>query len=536
MRICLLFPPGWTLTAASPHLALPLLQSHLRSLGHDVIVRDLNLEAAEYYGAKIADSEALAACKSMTMAALNRVYFAAEDRLMGTAAHYGGQWNAQLGFEYDELTHCSSKDVFQASFMPSPSTRYYEDMVLPWLSKENPDVVGISVATVQQLIPSFQFLRRLRDKGFDGLVVMGGNTVTRLRDEIASLRWPFDLVDVFIPFQGETPISRLGKVVDKVTGLHEVPGAIWRLGDTVICNPLCSGPDLDVVPPPDFDGLPLGRYWGVNYLPIVGARGCYYGKCSFCSIPYAWNETGFAGSRNVELVFRDMLALYDRHGTGRFKLVDESAIPSMTLALSDRIRKTGAPFEWEIYARLERHWLDREFVESLARGGLRKAYFGLEILADGYRDALRKKDRASEIKRMLDNCADAGVKVHAFCMFGFPGTTHEDAKRTTDFVLENSNLIDTADINGYTYVKHTQVSGIRLIEREEQDWALEYEFIAEDGSTSTVMANQIARELEDIVWRGCHRLVHPTYRLVSPWGSVEAVSDSKEMLTPNLKR
>lgn len=517
MKICLLFPPGWTLNVGSPHLAIGQLQGYLLSLGQEVIVRDLNREVGEYYGAKVTLPEVEEACKTMTMESMNRLYFNAEDRLNQIAHQYGGQWNAQLGYEFKGLSHASSKDVLEACKTPSPYVGYYKGVVVPWLNKEQPQIVGLSLATEYQLMPAFQLVSILREEGFSGTIVMGGNTITRLANEIIRAEWPLDMVDVFIRNQGEVPFASLIHALESNKELDRVPNAIWKCGSNPQINEPDVRQDLNELPTPNFDFLNVGEYWGQNYLPLVAARGCYYGKCSFCSIPYAWGFDGYAGRRANHLVHQDMLNLAERYNVNRFKFVDESATPSMLRELANLIKQRGDEFGWEAYTRLEKIWLDGSFVSTLAHGGLKKAYFGLEILEHAGRSGLLKNDHSAQVEQMLVNCHKAGIKVHVFCMFGFPGTSESDARRTVDFVLSHSDIIDTADLNAYSYSKHTNVPGISVLESAEHDWALDYDFESKDGLTSTAKAASLAADLEELAWSECPRLLHPIYRLWSPW-------------------
>ena len=58
--------------------------------------------------------------------------------------------------------------------------------------------------------------------------------------------------------------------------------------------------DLRVVPAPDFDGLPLEKYFAPHLvLPYDPTRGCYWGKCTFCH--YGLAEVGTAAYREREV-------------------------------------------------------------------------------------------------------------------------------------------------------------------------------------------------------------------------------------------
>lgn len=515
MKALLLFAPGWTLATGSPHLALPLLRSCLESRGFEVSVRDLNWEAARQAGVTLDPITARRHCARQSLAEMNEPYFAAEDRLMSIARGFGGKWNAQLGFEYGDLPQSSSAEAVAAIDRPSPFDALF-DQVVAEVDRNQPSVIGFSLASTYQIVSTLQLCARLRRAGFDGFIALGGNTISRLAHEMA-IEPIFDLIDALVTFQGELPLIRLCKAIESGHSLETVPQLIWRDHDQIRWNTHSEKLDPNSIPAPAYDDLPIGQYWGVNYLNLVAARGCYYGKCNFCAIPYGWGNGGYSGIRSAERVYEDMLLLMERHGIMRFKFVDEALSPRFMRALSTKILEDGVQLEWEGYTRFESAWHDPDFVQFVGKAGFRKGYFGLELIPSHNRSALNKQDRA-EPELLLDLCQAAGIKIHLFCMFGYPGTGQDEAARTTKFLLDSHHLIDTADIFPWTYAKHTSVPGATPIFKPGQDWSLEFDHVGEcpDVLRSEEVA-ELASRHEEILWAEVPKLLHPTFRLVSPW-------------------
>jgi radical SAM superfamily enzyme YgiQ (UPF0313 family) len=391
------------------------------------------------------------------------------------------------------------------------------------------EIVGICVAASFQLTFAFQIADRLRASGYDGHIVLGGNTVSRLLSEL-SAHWVFDLVDALIPFQGEAPLLDLCAALEKQNSLELVPGIVWRDPKRrVVRNSPARNLSPDSHAIPDYTDLPLNAYWGVNYLCVVAARGCYYGKCSFCAIPYGWGNGGFGGTRSADRTFADMLVLHERHGTTRFKFVDEALSPHFMRELAALVANSRAPFEWEGYTRLERSWTDEAFVRDVAYGGFKKGYFGLELLPSEGRSLLNKRDQADPT-HLLEMCNAHGIRTHLFCMFGYPGTGEHDAARTTDFLLRNQSLIDTADIFPWSYAKHTTVENVRPLIKPGEDLTLEFEHRSIGPPVlSAQEVTELASKYEELLWAEVPRLLHPTYRLVSPWGTCSVESEGWDL-------
>nr|VFJ47952.1 MAG: Radical SAM superfamily enzyme YgiQ, UPF0313 family [Candidatus Kentron sp. DK] len=516
-QIHLLFPPSWTLTTGSAHLALPLLKGFLESRGISTRTRDLNLEFANQFIARLPLTSLQSACTEGSLEDMNEPYFRAEDEINRVAAGSEGEWNAQLGFAFSRFSHHSSRQVFESLDAESPFNQYFDERVIPDIQKENPPVVGICLASLYQLIPTFQLCKRLRRAGYEGFIVLGGNTVSRLLREI-SIPPVFDLIDGLIPFQGEIPMLELYRVLREGGDLANVPCLIWQDSDGNIRQNADHSEFIpDDAATPDYRDLPVGEYWGVNYLNVVSARGCYWGKCNFCVIPYGWGHNGFAGQRSARKTYGDIVALMERHGIRRFKFVDETLSPHFMRAFSEQVIDNGLDIEWEGYTRLERDWRDADFVDLVSRAGFRKGWFGLECLPSDKRAHLNKNDAADPM-RLLELCNAANIKVHFFCMFGYPGTGKSDAANTVEFLLNNRERIDTVDIFPWVYTKHTHVKRVERIERPDEDWALEYAHasLRADTLNSEEIA-ELASDWEEVVWAEAPELLHPTYRMVSPW-------------------
>lgn len=515
--VALVFPPGWTLYSGGPHLALPLLAAAAKAAGYGVRLRDLNADAASKYVRQASVAELDLAAEIGTLDALNASYFREEEALARAAGRFGGHWDLRLGFSYQDLSPLSSRQSMLAAERESPFTEFYREHVVPQLLADRPLIIGVGVACIQQMVPALQLCRILREAGCSARIVFGGNTISRLGDALDSaelFRW----VDAFAVLQGEKTLLALCDVVRSGGGLASVPNLIWWDGSRVRRNPIDNFVDPDGAASPCFDGLTLDGYWGEPFLPLLSARGCYYAKCAFCAIPFGWGPGGFSGVRSPWKVADDIDTLVRRHGGRNFKLVEEATSPATIRVLACELERRGDKVQWEAYVRMERAWIDSDLAEVAARGGMVKGYFGVELASGGNRSVLNKRD-ADDPLAVFRRCHEAGILVHMFAMVGFPGTTPEDARRTVEFALEHRDLIDTLDIFAYGYARGTAVPpGVRILRDPDLDWALEYPFEpTAAGILSSEQVTEMTNYFEEIAFKESPRLLHPTYRLVSPW-------------------
>jgi hypothetical protein len=472
------------------------------------------MASAVLLGAQISEEAAAVAAASGSMEAMNAVYFGAEDSLNSIARDFGGTWNVQLGFSFDDRPQRSTRALLKAVFRTSPFTAFLRSAAERIL-KESPSVVGLSIASEYQLVHGFQLAEMLKALGSTAAIILGGNVISRLIEPL-SIPEVFEFVDGLVAFGGEVPLLHLASTNGERSTFDTIPGLTWFDGASVQVNVAASALALKDAVAPSYKGLEH-PYWGTRYHSVVAERGCYYGKCTFCAIPYGWGAGGYAGSRSAAHTAGDLQQIAQTTGVTRFKFVDEAMRPSFVRALASHI--SGDGFEWEAYTRLESAFEDSALFADASAAGLRKLYFGLEIAPSATRAALGKNDHG-RVQEILKSCSDNGVKVHLFCMAGYPGTTEADAYQTVDFLLRNIDRVDTADMVPWGYARHTSVPGVRRLERPEEDLALEYNWSPEDASViSQDRVEALGEECESALWDAAPRLLHPIHRLVSPWST-----------------
>ena len=85
---------------------------------------------------------------------------------------------------------------------------------------------------------------------------------------------------------------------------------------------------LDDAPPPDFDGLPFERYFSPEVvLPYDVNRGCYYGECTFCTLPTVIGP-GYR-TRSAATIVDHVRALCDQLGTRNVNFITDCMPPGL---------------------------------------------------------------------------------------------------------------------------------------------------------------------------------------------------------------
>lgn len=516
-NILLVQPPGWSFLPGGIYFSLPLLKGFLENSGFNVSVLDLNIKFSFLNNFAISADDVNKVGASLNLEIYRNLYYKSEDKMAEIISPYNAVWDIQSGFNFTGCNLKSSESIKEFSSLKSPFDELYSDILLKKIEDGDIPIVGFSITVPSQLLTSFIAIRCLRNAGYSGKIIVGGNMITRLGDDFIK-EWIFELIDAAVIFQGEKCIAEYVTAVKNNSSLSSIPNLIWKDKSGIKKN------RIEYLKPtefgrPSFSGIENDKYWGNQYLPILGSRGCYYGKCTFCAIPYAYGNNGFLGNDKPSNVFTDIQNGIITTGIRNFKFVDEALHPAILRKLSEDIIKQEVKCKFEGYARLDNFWMDSNFLKLVSNAGLKKVYIGLELINSNKRDLLNKSDSDKAIE-LLKAFADNGIKTHLFTLFGYPGTGEEEAMNTIEFCLKNSSLIDSIDVFPFYFAKHTQVALIEKKFYPTEDWAIEYDYLpAAENVLTQDEVETLCTELEEVVWAEQPQWLHPIYRMFSPWNN-----------------
>ncbi|MCC5481228.1 B12-binding domain-containing radical SAM protein [Streptomyces barringtoniae] len=469
-RILLVNPPIWNVYA--PHLAVPLLAAVMRRHGWQVTSLDLSIEqtdwllSSEGLGELLPKAErrldglaahergaheeiltvfgdtvrrvdaARAALKSRAVladpAAFTDAATVVRNGLACVSASFPGL-RFDLRGNFSCFSHRRSDDILLAAGSPDRNVYAWalERRPIPGLDDPDLAVAGISVSADTQLIAALTTARHIKLRRPDVHVVMGGNLTTRMVSRWQEEHPFFAYVDSFVSYEGEDALPAL---CDRITGGDDrpVPGLLERDGRGGLSRTPAAMVDVSDLPTPDFDGLPLDRYFAPGpVLPLQASRSCAW-DCAFCSIPFASNKFRI---RRPEQVVHDMAALAAKHGSDSFMFVDEIMTLTSLRGVSRELNDGGHELYWYGETRFSKG-LDDELAAALRRSGCRRLDLGLESYNQRVLDLMRKGTKVDDIEPSLQALLGNKVPVHLFCMTGFPGETEEEALRTQEFAAQ----------------------------------------------------------------------------------------------------
>jgi radical SAM superfamily enzyme YgiQ (UPF0313 family) len=345
------------------------------------------------------------------------------------------------------------------------------DSELARVTAAQPDVVGLSVLSEQNLLYALA-LGRAIDEQIGVPIALGGALMSHL--DPAELLRGFPWVSFVFRGEGERSVADFmerwhqGARPGDEAAWRSVPGLSARSRQgTVIEGTAPTPPDFGRLPFADFGDFALRDYLVPEpVLPISTCRGCYWGKCTFCS-----HTRPFAPGvrvRSAERVVDEMEQQAELHEVRHFLFVDEAMSPKMLRAVSHEITRRQMDVRWGAEGiRVERS-LDVGQLEHAHTAGLRWIYVGVETATQRLLDLIDKGIDRRTIDRFIRDCAAAKVVPQLSFIVGLPTTRPEELEQEIDFL--RSHPVDFSPFTllvGSPMHERPELFGVRIEDRAE---------------------------------------------------------------------
>ena len=312
-------------------------------------------------------------------------------------------------------------------------------------------------------------------------------------------------MDYFVVHEGEKPLLELCRALSGGTRrqLGAIDNLLFATHGVVHTNRVRPVLDLNELPTPDFDGLPLDEYNETGRRPLLGSRGCYWAKCRFCS--YVTVDPVYR-TRDIGLVVDDMAKLRQQ-GARHISFADSALSPPRMKALAEGLIKTRGRLSWDGFVRFEKAFLGLT-LPLAARAGFEMAFWGLETGSQKMQVMIDKCVDLAIAKRVLATAHRAGIYNRMMVMYGFPGETLDDFLETYNFLQDNANHFSAISLTRYAPESATQLGCdlLRLGEAEPLgDLSLGLSYPTRDLSGWESLVDNIRLLNARIVHRGMER-------------------------------
>jgi ribosomal peptide maturation radical SAM protein 1 len=301
-------------------------------------------------------------------------------------------------------------------------------------------LAGFSVSLCQ-LTSSLYFIRRLKQRFPDLIIVIGGSTFSGTATP-AFFEW-FPEVDVVINGEGELPFSQLVGCLQKSPRLADIP-PIKGLITPQTANTHPPGgfnqlQKIDGLPPPDYDEYfeilksfgPGKEFFPV--LPLETSRGCWWQKkkssgrtsgCAFCNLNLQWQ--GYR-CRTPARVVHEV-----DHLTGRYQVLALTIVDNVLPRKTSRevfVKLAGLKKDLRLFAeiRATTPWSE---LKAMRAAGMQEVQIGIEALCTPLLKKLHKGTRTIQNLEIMRNCEALGIVNNSNLILNFPGSDERDVAAT----------------------------------------------------------------------------------------------------------
>jgi len=407
-----------------------------------------------------------------------------------------------------------SEEVLAASLDEdeNPFLAFFREQVLPRIVAARPRVLGLSVLYGSQLVPALTLGRLVKAALPDCHVTAGGGYLAYVGKKVLGAAGVEACLDSIVFHEGEAPLLAL---CETLRACGDAPGVALRAdlstvgslgwfdrregGARATFNLPAHPIKLDDAPAPDFDGLPLEKYFSPRLVvPYDVNRGCYYGECTFCTLPTVIGP-GYR-TRSAETIARHTLELRDRYDTTHFNYITDCMPPGLLQELPERLIALEAGITWWADARVEPKAYTPEGTRLLYESGCRKLLFGFESASKRILKMMMKGQSLRSVEEVARNCAAADISVTFYAMVGFPTETREEARATLEFLEKCAGVVREVSLQTFhidevalTY-REPERFGLRILDDPGADLALYHDYEADSGMTQEEAA-QMFEEL-----------------------------------------
>jgi anaerobic magnesium-protoporphyrin IX monomethyl ester cyclase len=327
------------------------------------------------------------------------------------------------------------------------------------LNEFKPDICGITCLTVasRNAVSVADHIKKWNKKC---PVVFGGPHASFMPEKTIE----YDSVDYCIVGEGEQTFSELVTALENNTPTEHINGIGFRKETEVQLNPPPPFLDIDELPWPAYDLLPVSKYHQSTsitqigrvkydeYMTMLTSRACPYG-CIYCHNLFGKKFRG----RDPESVVEEMVMLNRDYGIREFHMVDDcfNLKKDRALKICELIQKRLPGIAIAFPNGLRSDILDWEMLCALKNAGMYLFAAAIESASPEIQKVIKKNLNLDKAFKAIEDATKLGIIVHGFFMMGFPGETEEQLKMTIEFARKSS--LNTAGFFAVTIYPRTEL-------------------------------------------------------------------------------
>lgn len=312
------------------------------------------------------------------------------------------------------------------------------------LSKELADsggrlIVGISCMTATYS-RAIKIAEKIKSKTPDALIIFGGVHVTAFPEEALGTGF----VDLVVRQEGEITMSEIYGSLVEGKDIYAIRGISYIRNGKIYHNPNRELADLSILPAFPFDLFEdkIDCYSDFGF--VLTSRGCPF-DCIFCSNRLI---TGRAYRVfDIGYVIDQIRLLARKYGQKSILFGDDNLVADkkrffklINALIEERLHKVVS-FNTQIRA----EDMTEDVLDLLKKANFRMIACGIETASERLLSFIHKKQTVEQVKRGVKLANAKGLLTGATFIFGFPGETDSDRKKT--FQLSRELPLSSARFN-----------------------------------------------------------------------------------------
>lgn len=370
---------------------------------------------------------------------------------------------------------------FNAEYNPIKDT--LDELLDEKVKEVSPNIVGFSNVYNSQDFLSIYLASRIKKYNVRICTFLGGPAITerinllKIDEHEKARNSYFKSIDYFVLNDGEKSVLELIKYIDKrksyisdITNLAYYDNKLKRY----VINDIMPIEDLNELPCPVFNKEDLKKYFVPEIvMPIAPTRGCYWGRCSFCCYGFFNKERSATIYREVSAkkFVEDLKFLKNEYNVDKFSFTCDAIKLKTVEKYAKAFIKNNLKINWMTDFRLERKFLDKNFVKLLADSGLKYASFGMESYSQNNLNNMNKGLSNEHFSESIINLSNNNIVVDLMLFKKFPTETKEDYKETLQFLVDNHkhihvpvNLGEFTLLANSTIANNAEKYGVTIVE------------------------------------------------------------------------
>lgn len=298
--------------------------------------------------------------------------------------------------------------------------------ILEKIRHETPHIIGIT-ATTPQISAVIQMTKDIKKVSNKSTVVVGGHHASALPKETLD----YEGIDLVVIGEGEYTMLELARDLD----LETIKGICYEDASGVkhINPPRPLIDDLNILPPPLYEALPLHSYGYLGLgsaVSVISGRGCPF-DCSYCASDLI-NKRRYR-TKNVKNFVDEVEMLYRDFNMNAFSFCDEvfTINEKRTLQICQEISRRDLPIRWSCLSRVDT--LSYEVLRAMKEAGCQMIEIGVESGDIGILKKINKRINLEQVDNVVSWANKLKLEINVFFILGLPYETVETMRRTIKY-------------------------------------------------------------------------------------------------------